>query len=198
MLLAGGQASVASGQSLFHSVPCVSPPSSLVMSLSSGLCAHSALHVSLLGQQLSQSLQAPLRDTSPSAHQDSDRKVTPWCQELSNHNPGPICSWPIQKLPTADILLNLQTLTHVNQVSRKPKLNCDHGLSAWNVKHGVKYSQNRWRFQNSYSTRLIGKYIFQEKIYMPNCNTQKVHYNRVPQQQGEPHEHPGQKGGLEV
>lgn len=57
---------------------CVSPPpTSLVTSLSSELCTHSALHISLLGQQLSQSLQGSLWDTSPSAHQDSNRKVTP-------------------------------------------------------------------------------------------------------------------------
>lgn len=59
----------------------------------------------------------------------------------------------------------------MDQELREPKINHDHNLSTWNVKHGVKYSQNRWCFQNSYSTRLIGKYIFQEKIYVPNCNT---------------------------
>lgn len=45
---------------------------------------------------------------------------------------------------------------------------------------------------------LIRKYIFQDKIYVSNCNTQKVHNDWVPQQWGKPHEHPGQKGGLEV
>jgi len=45
------------------------------------------------------------------------------------------------------------------------------GLSARNTSPGVKYSQNRWCFQNSYSARLIGEYIFQEKIYVSNCNT---------------------------
>lgn len=62
-------------------------------------------------------------------------------------------------------------MNHMDQELREPKMNHDHNLSARNMKHGVKYSQNRWCFQNSYSTRLIGKYIFQEKIYVPNCNT---------------------------
>lgn len=45
-----------------------------------------------------------------------------------------------------------------------------------------------------------GEYIIKENSRKSSGETltQKVHYNRVPQQQGEPHEHPGQKGGLEV
>lgn len=36
-----------------------------------------------------------------------------------------------------------------------------------------------------------------EKVAMKTL-TQEVHNDRVPQQQGKAHEHPGQKGGLEV
>lgn len=168
-------ASIASGPKPFPSVSLhlSSTPfaDQNAISLSSGLCCSCCCSRLSTWTAAFTNLQAPLWDTSPSGHSGQYLQVTPWCQELSNHNPGPICFWPIQELPTADMLLNLQTLTDTNQALRGPKINRDHGLSAWTMEHRVKYSQNRWCFQNSYSTRLIGKYIFQEKIYVPNCNT---------------------------
>lgn len=90
---------------------------------------------------------------------------------------GTVRSDPIQMLIHCSPWLNLRILTDPNDECQElwePRGNTDHGpwpaLSARNVQPDVQYSQNRRCFQNSDATRLIGKYVFQEKIYVSNCN----------------------------
>lgn len=88
------------------------------------------------------------------------------------HESGTIWSNPTQ-IHHRSLGLDLQMLTRAPE-HQEPCKNTDHGACptsfAKNAQPGIGYSQNRWCFQNSDSTRLIGKYVFQEKIYVSDRN----------------------------